>query len=126
YTASDGITASDPATVTVTVTPGIHVADLEGNTATAGKKKWKARVIITVHSSDDSSVADATVNGSWSGSISYPDSCITDVNGQCEITSRPMLNSDKLITFDVDIVNHLTLRYQPEDNHISSISINLP
>jgi parallel beta-helix repeat protein len=115
--------------ITVTINPAsntIHVGSLERYTVTAGKKKWKAGVIITVHASDESLVPDAAVSGTWSGSISYPGTCTTDISGQCEILSRPMLTSDTSITFTVDSVNHLTLGYEPNDNHPNPSSITIP
>jgi hypothetical protein len=104
------------------------VADIQGIGNISGRKKWKATVTITIHASDPSNspVANATVDAIWSGPISYAESCITDTNGQCKITSRPILNTDSMVYLEVGSLDHTTFTYQPEDNHLSSIQINSP
>jgi len=128
YTASDGQGGTDTATVNVKVTPTIHVADIQGIGQISGRKKWKAAVTITIHASDsdNSPVANATVDAIWSGPISYSESCTTDNNGQCNITSRPILNIDSTVYLEVGSLDHTTFTYQPEDNRLSSIQINSP
>lgn len=93
----------------------MHVGDLDG-TATAGSRgRWNATVTITVHDAAEAPLADATVNGTWSGGGSGSGSCTTGTTGQCSV-SKSNLKSGSA-TFTVDSVSHATLTYQSGSNH---------
>jgi hypothetical protein len=105
-------------TVTVDNSPPeeLHVGDLDGASTSAGRN-WQATVTATVHDTNHSVVANATVSGSWSGGFTGPGSCTTDGSGQCSITSGNIRKRDGSATFTVEGVTHATLTYQPADNH---------
>ena len=53
----------------------------------------------------------------WSGGTSRTNACITDINGNCSITSFPIWNSDEIVIFTVDNVSHATMSYDSSINH---------
>ena len=95
----------------------VHMYDIDGIGELSGKKKWKATVILRVHDSQDRLVANAEISGTWSGGTSHTSSCITDINGECSVTSRPIPNSEMTVTFTVDNVSHVTMSYDAAANH---------
>jgi PKD repeat protein len=93
----------------------MHVGDLDGS-YTEVRKFWKATVDIAVHDDSHNPVANATVDGSWSGSYGSG-SCLTDASGQCSVSSDKLDNADNSVSFTVDGVTHASLTYEPADNH---------
>jgi hypothetical protein len=64
-------------------------------------------------------VANATVDGTFSGAYSASDSCTTDASGWCGVTSPYVVKggpSQGSMTWTVDDVTHATLTYAPGDN----------
>ena len=122
YKASDGVTDSNTATVTVTVDAAppppttMHVGDLDGSSSTMGRGSWRATVSASVHDSNHAALSGATVTGLWSGGVSGFGSCTTDATGQCSITSASIANSKKNATFTVTSVTN-SLTYAAVDNH---------
>jgi VCBS repeat-containing protein len=121
YKASDGVTDSNTATVTVTVDPAppaptMHVGDLDGASVTVGKGSWRATVTAGVHDSTHGPVSGATVTGLWSGGASGTGSCTTDATGRCSIPSASIANSKKNQTFTVTSVSN-GLTYVASENH---------
>lgn len=95
----------------------IHVGDLDGATTNIGRNKWRAIVSVTVEDSNHNPVANATVDGSWSGGASGTGSCVTDANGRCDITSGNINNNQSSATFTVSSVSHGSLSYDAGANH---------
>ena len=121
YKASDGVTDSNTATVTVTVDAApplatMHVGDLDGSSSTIGRGSWRATVSASVHNSNHAALSGATVTGLWSGGASGPGSCTTDATGRCSILSASIANSKKNATFTVTSVTN-SLTYTATDNH---------
>ncbi len=121
-TATDtiGQTASDSHNVTVdnVADPTIHVGDLDGASADAGRGgKWNATVTITVHDSGHATVDGATVDGSWSNGANGSGSCLTNGSGQCSITKNNINKNSSSATFTVTGVSHATFAYASGDNH---------
>jgi extracellular elastinolytic metalloproteinase len=108
--AMQGVVVTDPGPTT-----SMHVGDLD-DLSTSDSRRWAARVMITVYDSDEGVVADATVNGSWSGSAKGGGSCTTDIRGQCTV-SKGVKNGAGDATFAVTSVTHATLTYDDADNH---------
>ena len=93
----------------------MYVSDLDGQSVSGKGKKWDATVTITVADAQQGPVAGATVNASWSdGQSGAVDSCLTDSNGQCSLTTTN-LNSQSII-FTVNTVSHASFIYQAGDN----------
>ena len=67
--------------------------------------------MITVHDSGHNSVADATVNGSWSAGASGSNSCVTNSSGQCSITKNNINKNSSSAVFTVDSITHASLAY---------------
>ena len=114
-TDSGDLTGSDGVTITVTGT--VHIHDIDGIGQPSGRKKWKATVSLTVHDTNEVIVENAEVFGTWSGGVSGTGSCITGIEGQCSLTSRPIANLEEDVTFTVDNVTHATMSYDAEANH---------
>jgi hypothetical protein len=121
YKASDGVTDSNTATVTITVTGAppattMHVGDLDRSSLSLGRGSWRAIVTAGVHDSTHAAVSGATVTGLWSGGVTGSGSCTTDATGRCSISSPSIANAKKNATFTVTSVTN-TLTYAAIDNH---------
>jgi hypothetical protein len=90
------------------------VADLDGVTADAGNK-WDAIVTITVVDGNLAPVANATVEGGWATGTSGDVSCMTDANGQCNVTGQTK-DSDANTTFSINQVIHSSFTYDAAAN----------
>ncbi|HKI54460.1 MAG TPA: hypothetical protein VJ987_10080, partial [Anaerolineales bacterium] len=110
-------TATTPPTATPTAIPNDHVGDLDGSTSSAKGGKWNATITITVGDSNHSPIANATVSGVWSGGASGSDSCVTDANGQCAITTNNISRNSSSATFTVTDVTQVSYAYSSADNH---------
>jgi hypothetical protein len=93
-----------------------HIGDLD-RVSTSQGGSWTASVTITVHDGNDSLVANATVNGSWSGGATGTASCTTGANGQCSVAKSGIRKNQGSATFTVTNVTHATLTYQSSANH---------
>jgi hypothetical protein len=106
-------------TRTPTATPAatsLHVGDLDRSVSGQGKN-WTASVTIVVHNTNHAPVANATVNGNWSGGTSGSASCVTDSSGQCKVTKSGLVKRQvSSVTFTVSGVNG-SLPYQSSANH---------
>jgi hypothetical protein len=121
YKASDGVTDSNIATVTITVTAAppaatMHVGDLDSSSLSRGRGSWRATVTATIHDSNHAPRSGATVTGLWSGGVSGSGSCTTDATGRCSISSASIANAKKNATFTVTSVTN-SLTYAAVDNH---------
>jgi len=68
----------------------VHVGDLDGHSAPAGRNRWNATVTITVHDAGENEMSGVEVTGNWSGGTTGASSCITNGGGQCTVTSANM------------------------------------
>jgi serine protease len=136
YTANDGTTNSDPATVTITVTePALNVLhvgviSMELSRRSAGRKNTftKALATVTIVDADSTPVEGATVYGHWSGATQDADSGVTDASGQTTLASDEVKNARRGTTFmfTVDNVTKDGWTYDPSANSETSNSINVP
>lgn len=113
---------SPPPTPTATPTPTpqpatIHVGDLDGSPSVLNSKWWRATVTITVHTSMESAVANATVTIGWGGGASGTDSCVTDGAGRCTLTSASISTKKTSATLTVQGVSHASHGYSAAANH---------
>jgi hypothetical protein len=107
-----------PPTPTPTPLPGtMHIGDLDGLGVNVGHGSWQARVTITVHSSTHGPVSSATITGSWGGSFTGTSSCVTNIAGQCTVSTGDIRNRNRSVTFTVNGVTHSSLTYNPKANH---------
>lgn len=93
-----------------------HISDLDGTSFWVNSRRWKATITITVLDDLGSPVANATVDGSWSGGISGSASCTTDGSGSCSITSDKIRKKKANVTFTINNINHATLSYNAAAN----------
>jgi len=116
FNANDGTEDSNTATVSITVDPisEIHVGDLE--ISKSDKKRWTADATITVHDSLHNPISGVTVDGTWSGSSSGSDSCVTDGAGSCQTS---MATKGSSLTFTVDNLTGTGLTYVGP-NHVQN------
>ena len=112
-TDNGGATSAQSTSVTVTQ-PLMHVGDLD-RTITNQGGTWTAIATITVHDSNHSPVANATVSGSWSSGGTG--SCTTSGSGQCAVSKSTIPKSTGSVIFTVVNVAHATLAYNAPDNH---------
>jgi carboxypeptidase T len=118
-TVTDDDDAADTDTQDVTVVEllTLHVGDLDGSSVFTSKSRWSASVTITIHDNSEGLLANATVNGSWSGGATGADSCVTGGSGQCVISTDGIKKNVTSVTFSVDSVTHASKTYAPGDNH---------
>lgn len=109
-TVSDGSSAIDSVTKTVTVTEApapstMTVASLSGSAQSVSRNSWRASVTILVSDAGGSGVAGATVSTAWSSGA--PDTCTTGADGRCTVVSDN-LNGRKVtsVTLSVAGVTH--------------------
>ena len=95
----------------------MHVGDLEGLAVNVGHGNWQARVTITVHNSTHGPVSNATVTGSWGGNFTGMSSCVTNIAGQCTVSTGDIRNRNRTVTFTVNTVTHGSLTYNSKANH---------
>jgi len=81
---------------------GPHVSDLEGSSINAGSA-WIAEVVVTVHDEFHSPLSGVAVSGSWGLGLSGGASCssVTNVQGQCTISSPPVAKKNGVVEFTV-------------------------
>jgi photosystem II stability/assembly factor-like uncharacterized protein len=114
-TVTDNGGATGAQSKSVTVTQAVmHVGDLDRSITNQGST-WTAIATTTVHDSNHSPVANATVSGSWSGGGTG--SCTTNASGQCVVSKSTIPKSTGSVTFTVVNVTHAMLSYQSADNH---------
>ena len=123
FAVSDGTLDSDPATVSITVSPAtsttMHVASIEMSTDSriAGRNAFAwAVATVTIFNEFDSPVEGATVSGDWSGATSDTDSGLTDESGKVVLNSDKVKNAQSGTTnfaFTVDSVSLTGRTYDP-------------
>ncbi|MDP8904391.1 MAG: S8 family serine peptidase [Chloroflexota bacterium] len=131
YKAYDGTAYSEPATVSITISPAtagasMHLGALTGSSQPSNRARWTATATATVHDSAHASIAGATVTGSWSGGASGEGSCTTDASGQCSVTATAHKNSSSA-TFTVTSISHSSYTYDATQNDSSdSVTVGSP
>lgn len=131
-TDSAGNATETSITVTVSSAPQatIHVADLDGNASSRGRR-WTASVTATVVDTLGLPVAGAEVSGLWgtSGFVS----CETDINGQCQVYLFGISSQTRSVSFMVTDLYHPIYPYDPSlnsdpdgDSDGTTISISRP
>jgi protocatechuate 3,4-dioxygenase beta subunit len=95
----------------------MHVGDLEGSSTSAPRNRWDASVTITVHDANENPVANATVDGSWSGGANGSDSCTTNGSGQCSVIQSDIKSNVGSVTFEVTNITLAGSTYDPAANH---------
>ncbi|HEU5255001.1 MAG TPA: hypothetical protein VFU28_03365 [Vicinamibacterales bacterium] len=127
-----GVSAySNTATTTTPATPQLHVADLDGSTATS-KNTLTASVTITIRDANSAPVSGATVSGTWSGGFSGTASC-NAAGGTCNVTTGNLAKSKTSVTFTVTNVTASGATYvsssngDPDgDSNGTTITVNKP
>ncbi len=102
----------------------MHVGALDGSSTSQGRT-WTAFVDATIVDDNGGLVADATVNGSWSGGASGSDSCLTNASGICHVQVSGIAKRNGSTTFTVDTVGG-GLTYVAGDNVVSAVTVLKP
>lgn len=89
---------------------GAHVAALNSGWLNLGNE-WQARVTVTVVDETDSPVAEASVVGGWDRGNVEESTCVTDEDGQCQLTSGPVRKNVKYVTLSLIDIGHASLIY---------------
>jgi hypothetical protein len=114
---ADGDVALDPGDVVTCFltnddngSPTLHVGDLDAEFKDIGGR-WRATFTVRVHDQDHDDVDDVIVSGRFSGAgESGTDSCRTDRNGLCSVTSPSIDDDSGTLVFtieDLDLGAHL-------------------
>jgi len=103
-------------TATPPVATALHAADLDGTSSVVNSRRWRAFVTITVQDNTGAPVANATVNGDWTGGRSGSSSCITDGIGTCTVQSPKVRNKKTTETFTISGISHTSLSYNASAN----------
>jgi hypothetical protein len=95
----------------------LHVHDLSGSSASGKGGKWHANVAVAIWDHTDPGaelpLANATVEGVWSGASDGTGSCVTDGSGQCTINKNNIRSGD-MVTFEVTNVILDGFTYAPD------------
>jgi hypothetical protein len=95
----------------------MHIGNLVSSSQPGRRGRWHATVTIAVHDANHAPLADVTVSGLWSGGTKGSDSCITNSNGQCDITKQNVKGSASSVTLTIDNLTHATNTYDTVDYH---------
>lgn len=87
--------------ITVSLLPEIHVADLDATRSRIDNRRWRVDVTVTVQSGA-TSVAGASVTFTYKGTYSGTVACTTDAAGTCTIGGTAQ---GKTVTFTVSGVS---------------------
>ena len=101
--------------VSVTVFNGMHVGDLDG-APVLGKRTWRAKATIAVHSPTEGIVDGATVSFTWSGAVGGSGTCTTR-KGVCSATSGDISNAATSVLITVTGVSRSGQTYTAATNH---------
>ncbi len=102
----------------------MHVSNIKGS----AKKVWRIWLInATVTLKDDAGhpVKGAWIRGDWSRGVFGSKACVTRSDGACSFRGISSLRN-KSAEFRVTSVHHKKLKYDPDDNVLSSITIHRP
>jgi len=97
----------------------MHVADLDAVTQSHPGGKWSATITIRVVNNAGSPVANAAVDGTWSGAHSGAGACTTDAAGYCSVQSPQVPkkgSGNATLTWTVTNATHSTLTYDSASN----------
>ena len=94
----------------------VHVADLDGSASWINTTYWKATVTVTVRDQDGVAVANAVVNGTWSGGFSGAGTCTTNASGQCQVVSGQIRKNKANTIFTVTAVTAAGFTYDAGAN----------
>jgi Fibronectin type III domain len=93
-----------------------HVGDLDGSGANDGRN-WTANVMVSVHDTHHSPVANAMVSGTWSNGATGSAACTTNSSGSCTVSNGGIRKKTGSVSFSVTAVSHAGLTYTPPENH---------
>ncbi|WP_455223386.1 Kelch repeat-containing protein, partial [Kaarinaea lacus] len=116
---SDGtsIIVYAPTTPPPVPTPStMSVSDLDGISVSISRRSWQATTTITVLDDLGGTVANAIVEGVWTGGYSNTSNCTTDNNGMCSVVTGNIRNKNSSTTFTVSNISHASLNYDAATN----------
>jgi subtilisin family serine protease len=100
----------------------IHVTDLEGSSANAGKGRWTATATIVIGDDGGSAVDGAFVEGNWGGGANGGDSCTTGADGSCQVP-KDVRNKFADASFTVSNVTQGSAIYEAGDPDSTTVVI---
>jgi hypothetical protein len=125
YTATDGSTTSNLATVSITISAAppppppnpFHVGDLDRSAVVSGKT-WTARATIRIDSASHAALSGAVVTGTWSNGATGTGTCTTATNGTCTIQKTKLSRATVAsVTFTITGVTRTGGTYTTAANH---------
>ena len=109
-------TSAGVTTTTETEAPTVHIGQLTGSTSNLGST-WTADVKVKVVDASDQPVADAVVSGFWDLGDDADDTCRTDTQGECSLSSAPIRKNTKHATLTINSVEHAASTYIADDDY---------
>ena len=108
------------------VTPKLHVGDLHGQAAKAGRG-WTATASVAVRGASNDPIASATVKLGWSAAKGGTGelNCVTDAAGSCSSTIQLTSKTDRA-TFNVASVAKDGFAYDSDANVAVSVTVTRP
>ena len=110
-------TPEEPAPTATASASTMHVGDLDGASATAGRNRWQATVTVLVEDAGHNPLSGAIVGGAWSDGYSGSAQCTTGTDGRCSISSGNIYRKNNSTTFTVAGVQQASFTYDPTANH---------
>jgi len=107
---------SGEASATPMVASTMHVQSIVVTTVSAGAGNKRGHAEVLIQDGNGSPVANATVSGTFSGTIAESASGVTSGSGLAVIETTGTAKGGVTITFCVDNVTHATLVYDPNAN----------
>ena len=126
-TDSDGASASNTLSVTITSSPPTlmeaHVASLSGSSASDPKNRWSASVTVAVHDAAHAPLANVSVTGSWSSGANGSSTCTTGGNGTCVLTKSGIKGNAASATLTITSLAGDSMTYASAENDLSPVEL---
>jgi oligosaccharide reducing-end xylanase len=94
----------------------LHVDSIVVTTVPAGGPNKKGRAIVVIRDNNGSPVANATVTGTFTGTLKETASAATDSTGTAGVQTNSFQKTISSLTFCVSAVAHTSLAYAPGSN----------
>jgi hypothetical protein len=104
-------------TVSAPCTPAsVSVSSITVTTPSVGAGKKRGQAVVVIRDNCGSFIANATVSGTFTGSINESVSGVTDANGSVTLQTVGTATGNVSVTFCVDNVTHASLPYNSAGN----------
>jgi hypothetical protein len=95
----------------------LHVGDIDGNSISGRRARWRATVTVLVHDEAENPKPDVTVRGVWGNGYTGSAQIVTDSNGIATMTTAAIRGKVKSVTFTVTSLTKSGSTYDTTANH---------